>query len=444
MDMISSLPDDLIVTHIVSFLSAKAAACLMCTSKKWANLLTVLRSAAYVGCYSFEPRLKNFADELASARDAIHRLRRFSLKLGSLDFAQYSTVSDCLRDAFKCGVFDLELDVNFEGDFIDYSLPSEIFTCKSVVKMKLGSGFVIDIIPSNALLPALKTLLLDSVRFDGIGGCAFTRLLSACPVLEELVIDGFNCELWNWSHTVSSQILRRLTIRRAYSEDEDYHQEYEFERISFDTPSLAYLEYDDYIHEEFPVVNLDSLVEATLNFSLMTASDETDPTNLFKGLENVQILRLDTVDTMQVFEAGIDTATVFENMSHLYMPTEADVCWDGLKVFVTKSPNLKTLTIEALHYTYDSDEKAVCECLEDYSFLLTCPVEILKITQFDGYVGEMVQVKHVLEKLQCLVLLEVHVQATSDEKKLQILDDLSMLPRVSSKCKVEVKFGYTN
>ncbi|XP_019082884.1 PREDICTED: F-box protein At3g62430-like [Camelina sativa] len=442
MDRISSLPDDLIVTQLVSFLSAKAAACLKCTSKKWRNLLTVLPSAAFVGCYSSEPRLKKFADQLASARHAIHRLRRFSLKLGSLDFAQYSTVNDCLRDAFECGVLDLNLDVTVEGD---YSLPFEIFTCKSVVKMKLGSGFVIDILPTNALLPALKTLLLDSVRFDDTGGCAFTRLLSACPVLEELAIDGFNCERWNWSHTVSSQILRRLTIRRAYSEDEDYHEDYEFERISFDTPSLAYLEYDDYIHDEFPVVNLDSLVEATLHFSLMTAWDGTDPTNLFKGLKNVQILRLDTVDTMLVFEAGIDTATVFENMSHLYMPTEPGICWHGLKVFVTKSPNLKTLTIEDLHYTYDSyrDSKTVCECLEDYSFLLTCPVEILKISHFNGYIGEMVQVKHVLEKLQCLVLLEVHVQATSDEKKLQILDDLLMLPRASSKCKVEVKFGYT-
>ncbi|XP_019101750.1 PREDICTED: F-box protein At3g62430-like [Camelina sativa] len=438
MDRISSLPDDLIVTQVVSFLSAKAAACLKCTSKKWWNLLTVLPSAVFAGssssAISTKASLKDFADELVSARHAIHRLRRFSLKLQSLDYAQYSTVNDCLRDAIKCGVLDLELDVNVQGD---YSLPCEIFTCKSVVKMKLGSGFVIDILPSNALLPALKTLLLDSVRFNDTSGCAFTRLLSACPVLEELVIDGFNCERWNWSHTVCSQTLRRLTMRRAYTEEEDY-EGYVFKRISFDTPSLAYLEYSDFIHDEFPVVNLDSLVEAKLHFNLMTYGNETDPTNLFKGLKNVHILRLDYVDTMLLFGDASETATVFENMSHIYMPTESPSCWVGLKRFVKKSPNLRTLTIEELHYDYSI---SVCECLEDYAFLLTCPIEILKITQFKGYIEEMVQLKRVLEKLQCLVLLEVHVKVSSDEEKLQILADLLMLPRASSKCKVEVKFG---
>ncbi|XP_010468953.1 PREDICTED: F-box protein At3g62430 [Camelina sativa] len=438
MDRISNLPDDFVVTHVVSFLSAKAAACLKCTSKKWRNLLTVIPSAVLVGssssAISTKASLKKFADRLASARHAIHRLRRFSLKLQSLDFAQYSTVNDCLRDAFKCGVLDLELDVNVEGD---YSLPSEIFTCKSVVKMKLGSGFVIDSLTKNALLPALKTLLLDSVRFNDTSGCAFTRLLSACPVLEELVIDGFNCERWNWSHTVYSQILRRLTIRRAYTEEEDY-EGYEFKRISFDIPSLAYLEYSDYIHDEFPVVSLDSLVEAKLHFNLMTYGNETDPTNLFNGLKNVQILRLDYVDTMLLFGVGSETATVFENMSHLYMPTETHFCWDGLKRFVKKSPNLRTLTIEELHYR---NLISVCECLKEYSFLLTCPIEILKITHFNGYIREMVQLKRVLEKLQFLVLLDVHVKVSSDEEKLQILADLLMVPRASSKCKVQVKFG---
>ncbi|CAA7018088.1 unnamed protein product [Microthlaspi erraticum] len=97
-----------------------------------------------------------------------------------------------------------------------YSLPLEIFTCKTVHTMKLGSGFAIDFIPADALLPALKTLLLDSVRFfnDFGGRCAFQALVSASPVLEELVMDGIEWESWRWSSAVSSPILQRLTIRR--------------------------------------------------------------------------------------------------------------------------------------------------------------------------------------------------------------------------------------
>ncbi|EFH54694.1 hypothetical protein ARALYDRAFT_907781 [Arabidopsis lyrata subsp. lyrata] len=393
MDRISNLPDD-IIYHAISFLSAKEATCLKYASKKWLNLVTIIPSAVFVDSSSSASSgsFQDFADRIKLAPLTSHRMRRFSLKLQSLDFAQYETVNDCLRKVLECGVLDLELDINVKGD---YSLPFEIFTCQSVVKLKLGSGFVIDILPKNALLPALKTLLLDSVRFefDNTGGCAFTRLLSACPVLEELIIDGFNCELWNWSHTVYSRILKRLTIRRAYSKDSDDCDDYDFERISFDTPSLTYLEYRDYIHDEFPDVNLNSLVEAKLQFNMWTAWMNTDLTNLFKGLKHVQILRLKFIDTLM-----------------------------------------------DLHHEYREylDLKSVCECLEGYSFLLSCPVEILTITQFGGRIGEMVQIKHVLEKLQCLVLLEVHVEERRVDNKLQILADLLMLPRASSKCKVQL------
>jgi len=52
----------------------------------------------------------------------------------------------------------------------------------------------------------------------------------------------------------------------------------------------------------------------------------------------------------------------------------------------------------------------------------------------------MEQVEYVLENLLCLVLLEIHVKTKKIDRKLQILADLLMLPRASSKCKVQVKF----
>ncbi|XP_010431708.1 PREDICTED: F-box protein At3g62430-like [Camelina sativa] len=477
MDRISNLPDDL-CRHVISLLSAKEAACLKYTSKKWAKLLTVIPSAVFGGgsssssAVSTTASLKDCADELSLARRAIHRLRRFSLKLQSLDFAQYSMVNDCLRDVLKCGVLDLELDINVQGD---YSLPSEIFTCKSVVKLKLGSGFVIDSLPKNALLPALKTLLLESVRFDGLDGCAFQRLLSACPVLEELVIDGFNCEFWNWSRTVYSLTLKRLTIRRAYSED---YQGADYESISFDTPSLAYLEYCDVLQDAFPVVNLDSLVEAKLNLTFMTARSNTKLTNLFQGLKHVQILRLDFVDTAltSVLSLGFTKASMdrisnlpdeiichigsffsakeaaftallskrwknlFETLFHLSITAEGNIiCWNCLQLLLKKSPNLKALTIKASVH-YKDDEESVCECLKkEYSFLSSCYIEVIKITEFKGDREETVQIKHMLEKLPCLLLLEVHLKPRRDEAKLiQILADLLMIPRSSSKCTIKL------
>ncbi|KAL1226159.1 putative F-box/LRR-repeat protein [Cardamine amara subsp. amara] len=128
-------------------------------------------------------------------------------------------------------------------------------------------------------------------------------------------------------------------------------------------------------------------------------------------------------------------------MTHLSVATQRGVCWEGLQVILKKSPNLKDLTINGtLHYDR-WDLEYVCQCVVGYSFLLTCRIEVLKITRFQGAIREMVQIEHVLEKLPCLKLLELHVQARGEYKKRKIIEDLGMLPRASSKCKVEVKFS---
>ncbi|KAG7565626.1 Leucine-rich repeat 2 [Arabidopsis suecica] len=403
-------------------------------SKNCLNLVTIISTVAYDPSFETNGSFKDFVSRLLARRD-IYRIRKFSLKLRSMEFdsAKYNLVNDCVRNVLHRGVLDLELDINVNED---YTLPFEVFTCKKVVKLKLGSGFVIDNIPKDALLPALKTLFLDKVRFnDKSGGCAFTRLVSACPVLEELVIYRNNREDWDWDCTVSSKILKRLTIRRQDWGDLDGSS---YESISFDTPSLEYFEYFDVLRDEYPVVNLKSLVEAKLKLPLFMDGDTYDVKNLIKGLKNVQSLSFGALDTMQLFYIFREAVPVFENLFHLSLTTEAAFCWDVLPILLEKSPNLETLTIEALHYT--TQEDTVCECLEGYSFLSSCHIEVLKITQFEGDIGEMVQIKHILEKLPSLKLLEIHGKARGDEKKLQIMLDLLMLERASSECKVQVKF----
>uniref|UniRef100_A0A1J3JDZ9 Putative F-box protein n=1 Tax=Noccaea caerulescens TaxID=107243 RepID=A0A1J3JDZ9_NOCCA len=81
------------------------------------------------------------------------------------------------------GVLELKLDiwVNLGGG---YSLPFEVFTCKTLVELKLESILEINLHPENSFLPALRTLTIQSVRFNRLSGCVFTKLLSACPVLK--------------------------------------------------------------------------------------------------------------------------------------------------------------------------------------------------------------------------------------------------------------------
>lgn len=200
----------------------------------------------------------------------------------------------------KHGVVDVDIRLSVGNEF---SLPSEIFTCKTIVTLKLDFGFYFDLLPpEKAFLPAVETLSLSGVRFNEHHGCSFKRLLSACPVLVELLLHEIKWEYWEWSRTVSSPTLKRLTIKRG-----DFYgfEGSDFGSITFDTPSLVFLEYVDFVPDEYPFVNFDSLVEAKLdlvltvhhtwNGELIIDSDNnisSNPTNLLKGLKNVQILAL--------------------------------------------------------------------------------------------------------------------------------------------------------
>ncbi|XP_010419476.1 PREDICTED: putative F-box/LRR-repeat protein At5g15620 [Camelina sativa] len=135
---------------------------------------------------------------------------------------------------------------------------------------------------------------------------------------------------------------------------------------------------------------------------------------------------------------------LFENLFHLSITAEGNIiCWNCLQVLLKKSPNLKALTIKAsVHYKDDDrlDDESVCECLlKGFSFLSFCYIEVIKITEFKGDREKMVQIKHMLEKLPCLKLLEVHLKPRRDDVKLiQIMADLLMIPRSSSKCTIKL------
>lgn len=66
-------------------------------------------------------------------------------------------------------------------------------------------------------------------------------------------------------------------------------------------------------------------------------------------------------------------------------------------------------------------------------------MEVLKITEYDGSIEELEQIKHFLGKLSCLEVVKVCAQVPHD-KEMQVLADLLKLPRASSECKLKVKF----
>ncbi|KAF8095828.1 hypothetical protein N665_0321s0008 [Sinapis alba] len=248
---------------IVRFLSAKDAACVSVVSKRFQKLFTIVQESLELD--ENQENMRGFLDKVSALPEIITRIRRFSLKYKEfVDSADFARVNKCIRHVLKLGVMDFQMC--FDGVEKGYSLPPELFTSKTLAKLTLGKGFEIEALPRDAFLPSLQTLVLDSVRFYSLRGCAFQGLLSASPKLRELVISHMCWEHWEWSGTFCSESLRRLCISRDFSVEFNgpHHQS-----ICFDTPNLEYLNYCDFAAHDYPAVNLQSLREAKISLQMV-------------------------------------------------------------------------------------------------------------------------------------------------------------------------------
>ncbi|CAH8279914.1 unnamed protein product [Arabidopsis lyrata] len=98
--------------------------------------------------------------------------------LPKLEYDDYDHITDlsrCVR----------ELSIGL-SHFNVVSLPSSLYTCKSLVTLKLEGEKVLVDVPRTVFLPSLKTLQLERVTYSTED--SLRLLLSYCPVLEDLSI----------------------------------------------------------------------------------------------------------------------------------------------------------------------------------------------------------------------------------------------------------------
>ncbi|ESQ44194.1 hypothetical protein EUTSA_v10006462mg, partial [Eutrema salsugineum] len=350
-DRISNLPDD-IVCHILSFLSTVEAALTSVLSKRWRNLFAFTPNLSFDHLEHRNPNsnykvFRKFVDRVLAVSGNTP-VKKFTL------FHRHKSdayrVNRWICDALNRGVSDLDLYLALE---YSHSFPLEVFSCKTIVKLKLGTLFGIAMVPENASLPALKTLVLGTIAFYG---CAFETLLSACPVLKELTVIGnpWDRKHWEQCRTVSCPTLERLILKCKDSNAP--------RTITFDTPKLVYMDYSDYVAYEYPTLILNSLVEAKLSLYMGIYTSTSAPTKLINGLRNVEILNL-SFETSEIFDVFAEPIPVFEKLSRLSIATNS-------------------------------------------GFL-----KILEITEYRGSKSDLEQMRHFMEKLPCLELVKVRVAA---------------------------------
>lgn len=258
MSNINDLPDDLLVKILSSIPTEDVVAtCLI--SKRWESLWTHVTRLEYDQEYHYARRtgFSRFVDKsLLSHQSSLLESLHFKLKSGYA----YRDIGLWLRIAINRHIRELTLEC---GEILIH-LPLRLLTCETLVILKL-KGWIDLNIPLTASLPSLKTLHIVLLRKSNYE--SFSRLLSNCPVLDDLTVEQRRSSDMS-KLNISVPSLQRLSVRTvAESENgmRNFIDDKYIPKVSINVPSLKYLNIDDR-GNDFDVINkkLHQVVEARI------------------------------------------------------------------------------------------------------------------------------------------------------------------------------------
>ncbi|CAA7024345.1 unnamed protein product [Microthlaspi erraticum] len=326
MDRVSNLPDELL-HQILSFLPTKDAAVTSVLSERWLNLWKLnpnldiddtdfLRPEARKGVRAeIRQSFVDFVDSVI-ARQGDSPIKKFSLQC--LTRVHPDIVNRWICNVLKRGVSELDLFTNVSDEDTGndgYRLPRELFFSSTLVKLKLRSEQYLDWwCPGGTTTDSFSLPMLKSLDLDSYSQLVFSeKFIPSFPALEELRVDNME---WNEMNvTVSSASLIKIDVQAGYEGSVNPIS------VSFDTPNLLFLIYIDLVAEDYPLVNMNKIVEASID--LIIKDDHVkrlrEPDNdlleeddahvdvfkfgnavkLMNGIQNVQKLDL-SADTIEV------------------------------------------------------------------------------------------------------------------------------------------------
>lgn len=266
-DRISNLPD-VLLTRILSFLSIKEAirTSILSTGWKsiWASLPTLELSEEDFGLDESGDSNWSFIEDIDISREDMFRDFVDSALVGQKmpylenvavcgPYFNPSVVESWISVAIKRNIRELDLSICYYEPILE--LPQSLFSCCTLVVLKLGMRAVLNFPVASTCFPKLKVLELSLVRYKDDDSAR--NLISSCSVLQDLGIIIDEHKSWE-TLNVTSRSLKCFLL--------DYSvQEREFDdvpKIIFDSPALESIDISDNVPHVYEVKDLSSLMKA--------------------------------------------------------------------------------------------------------------------------------------------------------------------------------------
>ncbi|KAL3626599.1 hypothetical protein CASFOL_030148 [Castilleja foliolosa] len=437
-DRLSTLPVD-ILCHILSFLPTKISVSTSILSKRWRSIW------AHVPTLDFD--LSDYGTVTAGISNIVSRVM-------SLHKAQ---TLDSLRLVFPdCNDFELETmiiiaaprnvkNLHIELDS-ELTLPRCLFTIATLVRLRITGCPCYYKTGGNVHLPCLKYLYLD--YFQCQVDEDLPRLLSGCPVLEELILDCVSfAEKKSGCFNLSSSSLKRLTVimgENVYDFDDDLHC-----RVEINAPALVYLMMCRMIRN-ISVSLMTSLVEADIDM-LCRAMDDPDDhyISMVKFIDclcHVKCLSLSGIYDKKFVDMALAGPIIrFDNLKKLvYRPCIQTQCkgqdWHLFGKLLKVANNL-----EVLHMSHFSclGSKDIYRCWEEQ--VPACVSSHLKTIRIYGMTTveseQHYLVRYLFENAKVLEKMEIYFECDSGsftEQSTELVEFLSSFVRGSEACELVV------
>ncbi|KAL7087294.1 hypothetical protein ACP275_13G059500 [Erythranthe tilingii] len=433
---ISDLPDS-ILCHILSFLpTTKNTVATSILARRWRYL------------WSYVPNLIFDSDDDNIDRVLLlHKLQtidtfRLSENVTWLDHKLEKWISFAVNRNVRT------IDVCISG--IASVLPRCLFTCKTLVFLRLdsfdevanveeiGSGFV--------FLPLLKKLHLNFIHPESGGyvkrhlppDCVdgyLPRLLSGCPVLEELVV---RLNVYFYPCKISSPTIKRLTIELRCEYEKPYFEDNYYDRLEINTPALVYLQLIDCATQYLKFGALNSLFEADICINGYAVEAQDDfiyaryVVEFIDKLRNVKCLKIDLLNHAKIMDY-IDSVFSTWTIS-FHTLTKLELVYDCrfLSKFLESAHNLETLILNEVWYGIEGwmEPQQVPTCL-------LSRLRIIKTVDILSYKYKFNLLRCLLRNGQVLERMEiVYPDFIKSEQKMYMLQEMSLFERGSRACEV--------
>lgn len=425
MDRISNLSDDLLL-KIFSYLPTKYVVTTTLLSKRWNSVWTMVPRFDFDDGFELDPsRYQTFThhvDKTMSLRTSpILESLRFDVGpcCGTEDMVTW------IRRGMAQGVHELEIfhtEEHLKEEHRPIKLPKSLYAYENLEVLKLTYSVALDV-PLDVWFPCLKTLHLISVKYE-TKGC-HSRLLSGCPVLEELVLDkSLN------GHSMRAFYVEMPKLQRLSVVDVCEEPNYGVDGLHMtviNVPSLKCLSFVDYFDDLCLCENMPEVVVANVKVVY------NSPEKLLASIPSVKRLCLCLSASL------LHSCIGFCHLVHLEICAASRGWWNLLTWMLESSPKLQVLKIRVCNErpcTMKSirghwrGSSSVPECLMSH-------LHTFKWKNYNAKDEEKKIVAYILKNARRLKIVGISGwRYYSKEERSKKLNELVSLPRASSSCQL--------